>query len=122
MTLLVVVFPQSSCSFWPFAHMSAVNSMEENGKHAQPTFNINFALSLLACSLPFSTLLILGVFSFTGFFVQPLYVLVVGLSFTAVSFIPYLVKQIQGMKEQSTRVSDFNVLPGLEDLGHKEAS
>jgi len=27
--LLVVAFPQSACSFWPFAHMSAVDQQEE---------------------------------------------------------------------------------------------
>ena len=46
--LLLVVFPQSSCSFWPFAHMSAVSTMEESDGQQNPTFDINFAVNILA--------------------------------------------------------------------------
>ncbi|PIB38752.1 permease [Maribacter sp. 4G9] len=52
--LLLIVFPQSSCSFWPFAHMNAINSMEENSNYQHTTFDTNFAVNILACSLPFS--------------------------------------------------------------------
>ena len=56
--LLIVVFPQSAVSFWPFAHMTTLDN-EEPPK----AFNLPLALSVLACSLPYSTLTILGVFS-----------------------------------------------------------
>lgn len=75
MMILVVVFPQSSCSFWPFAHMSAVNTLEE-GKGQ--TFDINFALSTLAISLPFSTVIVLSAFSFQSTFTNPIYLLIGG--------------------------------------------
>ncbi|MEM7109590.1 MAG: permease [Bacteroidota bacterium] len=74
--LLIIVFPQSACSFWPYAHMSAVSNLER-GKKVR-TFDMNFALSLLACSLPFSTLIILSAFSFQSVLLNPLYTLVIG--------------------------------------------
>lgn len=69
-TLLIVVFPQSACSFWPFAHMAAVTELE--GKSEVKTnvkvFDLEFAMNILACSLPFSVILILGVYSSGSFF------------------------------------------------------
>ena len=70
--ILIVVFPQSACSFWPFAHMAAVNHLE--GKQENPirprTFDLDFGMNVLACSLPFSVVLILTVYLFEGFFVR----------------------------------------------------
>lgn len=86
--LLLVVFPQSSCSFWPFAHMSAVNTLEEKDEQEKPTFDINFAVNVLACSLPFSTILIISIFSFGEFFVKPNFLMVCGLLFVGISFLP----------------------------------
>ncbi len=123
MILLAVVFPQSSCSFWPFAHMSTVNALEENDKAVQPTFNIGFALSVLACSLPFSTITILGVLSFTEFFVHPLNILITGLSFTGLSLIPYTLKRIKKARSNNTAVNDLAVLHGIaDDLESRQAS
>lgn len=75
--LLAVIFPQSAVSFWPFAHMSAVEGQREEGTPA--TFNIDLALNVLACSLPFSTVVILGVLSCGSFFASPLATLPLGL-------------------------------------------
>lgn len=115
MVLLAVVFPQSSCSFWPFAHMSTVNAMEEANKQADPTFNINFALSVLACSLPFSTLLILGVFSFTGVFIHPLNLTIIGLAFTFISSIPFVIKKLKDARSRKSALGDLTVLPSFTD-------
>lgn len=83
--LLAVVFPQSACSFWPFAHMSAVAHLEEAEIRAEKrpaaTFNLDLALNVLALSLPFSTVLILAIFSTGSFFVNPLHLLGFGLGF-----------------------------------------
>jgi len=89
--LLLVVFPQSACSFWPFAHMSAVSSLEEKDQQEKPTFDINFAVNILACSLPFSTILIIGVLSSNEFFIDPLNILGIGISMIVISFLPALV-------------------------------
>lgn len=68
--LLTVVFPMSSCSFWPFAHMSAVRQLELNSENlaANKTFDLELGINILAVSLPFSTLLILGIFSAGEYF------------------------------------------------------
>ncbi len=69
--LLIVVFPQSACSFWPFAHMAAVSELERKSDvGGNKIFDLEFAMNILACSLPFSVILILGIYSageyFTG--------------------------------------------------------
>jgi predicted permease len=68
--LLIVVFPQSACSFWPFAHMAAVSELERKSDVAGKNriFDLEFAMNILACSLPFSVILILGVYSSGTFF------------------------------------------------------
>lgn len=91
--LLLVVFPQSACSFWPYAHMSAINAMEEKDDQPNPTFDINFAVNILACSLPFSTILIIGIFSFSEFFIDSTHLLGIGLAGLAISFIPAIIKR-----------------------------
>jgi hypothetical protein len=63
------VFPQSACSFWPFAHIATVSELErksDGGKNR--IFDLEFAMNILACSLPFSVILILGVYSSGKFF------------------------------------------------------
>ena len=94
LVLLLVVFPQSACSLWPFAHMSAVNTLEEKGKHEKPTFDINFAVNILACSLPLSTILIITVLSVDDFFLAPLKIMAIGIVMMTISFLPTVVAKI----------------------------
>lgn len=98
--LLAIVFPQSSCSFWPFAHMSLINSQE---KASVKTFDLEFALSVLACSLPFSSLMIMGVFSFPILSIQPLVIGSLGCLMVLFSFIPHLVKLLKRVQLGSRR-------------------
>ncbi|MEM8998726.1 MAG: permease [Bacteroidota bacterium] len=58
--LLLLAFGLSSCSFWPYAHISTVDNLEKANKPKHKTFNSDFAIAILALSFPFSTLLILG--------------------------------------------------------------
>lgn len=112
--LLAVVFPVSSCSFWPFAHMSAIRQMEAKRGVESRTFDLDLGINILAVSLPFSTLLILGIFSAGDYFVSP--VAVVGLG-AALIFVPLMAKVVsyirgldfsvdlvrnQGLKNSST--------------------
>lgn len=92
MMLLIVVFPQSSCSFWPFAHMSSVNALEQGENQ---TFDINFALSTLAISLPFSTIVVLVAFSFQTWSVNPVLLVVGGVVFISIASFGFLKKWIQ---------------------------
>ena len=70
MVLLAIVLPLSSASFWPFAHLSAFNLREETQglTKERRTFNMQLSVLVLAFSLPFSTLLILGILSTGTFF------------------------------------------------------
>ncbi|MDB4293697.1 hypothetical protein N9954_09855, partial [Maribacter sp.] len=111
--LLLVVFPQSACSFWPFAHMSAVNALEENDKKKDPTFDINFAVNILACSLPFSTILIISIFSLSEFFVDPIVLLLTGFSMIGISFIPKLLRKFKKIKESSLETRPFSTFTDL---------
>ncbi|MUH36681.1 permease [Zobellia amurskyensis] len=111
--LLLVVFPQSSCSFWPFAHMSAISSMEEEDKQPKPTFDINFAVNILALSLPFSTILCIGIFSFSDFFINPTVLLLIGFGMVTVSFIPFVIEKIK--KSKASELSgQFNTYAGID--------
>jgi malate permease and related proteins len=66
--LLIVVFPQSACSFWPFSHMAGVTSLEQKATFTGRTFDLEFAMNVLACSMPFSVMLILLVYTTGSFF------------------------------------------------------
>ena len=74
-TLLIVVFPQSACSFWPFAHMAAVSELEGRAdvQIKSKVFDLEFAMNILACSLPFSVLIILMIYSSGSLFTDVTY-------------------------------------------------
>ncbi|WP_179955029.1 permease [Maribacter luteus] len=114
MILLLVVFPQSSCSFWPYAHMSTVSAMEDKDEQKEPTFDINFGVNILACSLPFSTLLIIGVFSFSDFFLPALNLVLLGSMMVAVSFAPVLYRKLKSIKK-GKKIENFSVIPSNEN-------
>lgn len=69
LALLAVVFAQCAVSFWPFAHMSAVEALREND--GEQVFDLDLGLNVLAFSLPFSTVIILGVLSCGNWFAAP---------------------------------------------------
>ena len=109
--LLAVVFPLSSCSFWPFAHMSAVRQMELGSKEESntKTFDLELGINILAVSLPFSTLMILGIFSAGEYFTLPENVLGFG---ALLILLPLISKVISWF-----RTMDFSIdLPKNQDL------
>lgn len=85
MTMLIIVFPQSSASFWPFAHMTSINQMGE-----KEVFDTRLAIAFLACSLPFSTLSIISVFSLSAYFTNPVYLLGIAGAMILLSMVPFL--------------------------------
>jgi hypothetical protein len=99
--LLAIVFPQSACSFWPFAHMSAVSALEsedaaqQRQKGPESTFHLDLALNTLALSLPFSTIIILSIFSLNEFFLTTWHVALVGAGFLIMAAIPGLYAKLQ---------------------------
>ncbi len=105
--ILIVVFPQSACSFWPFSHMAAVNSLESAQEHPiRPrTFDLDFGMNALACSLPFSVVLILTVYVFEDFFVQPANVFLASGVFIALAALPILFAT-RWIKAYSSRLAE----------------
>ncbi len=110
--LLLVVFPQSACSFWPFAHMSAISTLEDTDAQKKPTFDIDFAVNVLACSLPFSTVMVIGIFSFDQLFIDPIVLLAFGALFVGGSFMPSLILRLKG-DEQSEPSGNYSTYVGL---------
>ncbi|MEM9932394.1 MAG: permease [Bacteroidota bacterium] len=97
--LVIVCFPQSSTSFWPFAHMAAVQEMEGKNPEKPRTFNLELALTVLAFSLPFSTITIMSVCSAGNFFVSPLSGLITGIVLIMLGSLPPALKFFQKKKE-----------------------
>lgn len=64
MIMLAILFPQSSVSFWPFLHIENVRKMEIDKGAVRQTFDVDFAMSTLAMSLPLSTIIILALCTF----------------------------------------------------------
>lgn len=90
LVLLIIVFPQSSCSFWPYAHMHLVSEREKADLRTQPTFDNGFAVNLLACSLPFSSGLILLIFNFSEILAHAWVLATAGIVLVTLSLLPRL--------------------------------
>lgn len=95
--LLAVAFPQSSASFWPFAHISAISAMEAADKTGRDeTFDKDLALAVLAFSLPFSTMIILAVCSIGGaFFASSLNLMALGFIMVSGGALPFIITKLR---------------------------
>lgn len=108
--LVLVVFPQSAVSFWPFAHMTAVSKLEE-GTELKPTFDLNLGINLLAISLPFSTALILTICSTGEYFTNPITLVVIGAVFLVIAIVPNFFK---GLPKVTSSENDIKWISQLE--------
>jgi malate permease and related proteins len=95
MVLLAVVVPLSSCSFWPFAHISGINLKEDNKELSKErrTFDMNLAVLILAFSLPLSTILVMGILASGEFFAHTSTLLIFGLILTGLGLAPHVFKK-----------------------------
>ncbi|MDW7692022.1 permease [Flammeovirgaceae bacterium SG7u.111] len=95
--LLAVAFPQSSASFWPFAHISAISAMETANKtEGGETFDKDLALAVLAFSLPFSTMTILAICSIGGvFFASPFNLMALGFIMVSAGALPFIITKLK---------------------------
>jgi hypothetical protein len=93
--LLAVVIPLSSCSFWPFAHISAINLKEEEKGFTKErkTFDMNLAVLILAFSLPLSTILVMGILASGEFFAHTSTLLITGFIFIGLGLAPHVFKK-----------------------------
>jgi hypothetical protein len=107
--LLAIVLPLSSCSFWPFAHISGINLKEEENEilKEKRTFEMNLAILILAFSLPFSTILIMGILAsgqvFTNFL--PLFILSFSLIFLGIA--PHAIARRKAFKKSVQQAKYF---------------
>jgi hypothetical protein len=94
--LLAIVLPLSSASFWPFAHISVFNLQEEEKNIAEDkrTFDVKLAILVLAFSLPFSTILILGILAAGNYFADTTTLISVGTAMTIVGIAPRLYSKV----------------------------
>lgn len=98
--LFILAFSLSACSFWPFAHMASINLKETDLKVKNRTFDTEFALAILALSLPLSVGLILGILSVGNTFSKPINIfLLASLLFTLGSIFPLLQTVSKGLKK-----------------------
>ena len=96
MILLSIVIPLSAASFWPLAHISAFN-LREDAKSLpkeKRTFDLELAVLLLAFSLPFSTILILGILSSGTFFAHTSTLITSGLILISLGALPNLLGKV----------------------------
>lgn len=96
MILLAIVLPLSSASFWPFAHISVFNLQEEEKNIAteKRTFDVKLAVLVLAFSLPFSTILILGILTVGDYFTHTSTLIFTGLAMITVGVVPRLYSKV----------------------------
>lgn len=87
--MVLVVFPQSAISFWPFAHMASITALEQKTENSgrRKTFDMELAVNILAVSLPFATSIMLLVFSFGELFASTSTLFAVGLGLVGLGII-----------------------------------
>ena len=88
--LFISTFALSACSFWPFAHIATICAKEEHLPKGKKTFDYDFAIAILAFSLPISVSLILGIFSFQDLFLADYNLLVFASILLGLALLPYL--------------------------------
>lgn len=88
--LVALAFGLSACSFWPFMHISSVDSKEKDLPSEARTFDGAFAVNMLALSFPLSTFLILLVLSVGEPIAQPSALVTLAGGLTAASLVTYL--------------------------------
>jgi len=88
--VLAILFPQSASSFWPYAHMTAVDKLESQNQGKQSIFDLKLGLNILAFSLPFSTAVIMGICSYSDMFMSPVTCLVCAVIFLSFGIVPRL--------------------------------
>lgn len=109
--LVLVAFPQSAISFWPFAHMSAFVGMEQKMEdNKKRTFDLELAVNILAVSLPFSTALMLGIFSFGEAFTSPILLFSIGISMIVLSASKVLLNWITPIELRAELKKSFGSL------------
>ncbi|MBO0330784.1 AEC family transporter [[Muricauda] lutisoli] len=107
--LLTMAFGLSACSFWPYAHIAAVDSMEMDKKSKKRTFSSDFGVAILALSFPLSTMLILATLNSGSFFVNPLHIFLVAIVLLAVGFAIPLISGVSKKKWSEQKLTPHEI-------------
>ncbi|WP_108245737.1 AEC family transporter [Muricauda brasiliensis] len=107
--LLTLAFGLSACSFWPYAHIAAVDSMEMDKKSKRRTFSGDFGVAILALSFPLSTMLILATLNSGSFFVNPVNIFMVAVALLGIGFIIPLCSGISKKKWSEQKLIDHEI-------------
>jgi len=107
--LLTLAFGLSACSFWPYAHIAAVDSMEMDKKSKRRTFSGDFGVTILALSFPLSTMLILATLNSGSFFVNPINIFMVAVALLGIGFIIPLCSGISKKKWSEQKLIDHEI-------------
>lgn len=94
---LAVLLPQSCCSFWPYAHMNAINTLAKIEGNAKELFDEDLAMNILALSLPYSTVTILCLSTWGERIAEPKFSLIVSAICFAVVLIPMCLRLPQNI-------------------------
>ena len=105
--LWMMAFGLSACSFWPFAHISIVASKEIDVPTNNKTFDPDFALTILAISLPLSVLLILGVLTFGDVFMDLKNSVILGATLIGLALLYPLITWVRQYMLVGSRVEQF---------------
>lgn len=107
--LLTMAFGLSACSFWPYAHIAAVDSLEMDKKSNKKTFSSDFGVAMLALSFPFSTMLILATLNSGSFFVNPLHIFLVATIILGIGFMIPLISGVSKKKWSEQKLVDHEI-------------
>ncbi|MDF0714966.1 permease [Muricauda sp. 334s03] len=107
--LLTIAFGLSACSFWPYAHIAAVDSMEMDKKSKKKTFSSDFGVAILALSFPLSTMLILATLNSGSFFMNPFNIFMIAVVLLAVGFTIPLISGVSKKKWSEQKLIDHEI-------------
>lgn len=107
--LLTMAFGLSACSFWPYAHIAAVESLEMDKKSKRRTFSSDFGVAILALSFPLSTMLILATLNSGAFFVNPFNIFMIAIALLGVGLIIPLCSGISKKKWSEQKLIDHEI-------------
>jgi malate permease and related proteins len=109
LALLAIVVPLSSCSFWPFAHISGINLKEDNDEipTEKRTFDVNLAILILAFSLPLSTILILGILASGHFFTNTITLSIFSCLLIVLGLAPHLIKKTKAYLKNNPKKTKY---------------
>ncbi|WP_375587646.1 permease [Flagellimonas aurea] len=107
--LLTMAFGLSACSFWPYAHIAAVDSLEMDKKSKRRTFSSDFGVAILALSFPLSTMLILATLNSGAFFVNPFNIFMIAIALLGVGLIIPLCSGISKKKWSGQKLIDHEI-------------